>query len=264
MGSFIVAASSSALAPYQLQVAATPTPQITTNPDNFSATAEHSEPQSPPSQQQQQMSPISMTSNAGDGCSTSSQTTPGGTTAVLTQDGQSIAIQGSTNVNPQLVPISQPTQPLYMSMQAAVQQPRIVSVRTPQGKIFRSKNSIHLLTFVLILFYYLGGIQHFIEYPTSQLLQAQQQLQPQFIQHNAPLVQVLRPPVAYSSASLIQQLQLQQQQQQVLAAQLQAQQLTPVQQPGNAILLQNATGQIVLAQSNPQAMRVVQVPYVPK
>ncbi|CAF4870109.1 unnamed protein product, partial [Rotaria sp. Silwood2] len=42
-----------------------------------------------------------------------------------------------------------------------------------------------------------GGIQHFIEYPTAQLLQAQQQQQqqqPQFIQHNGQLVQVIRPP----------------------------------------------------------------------
>lgn len=68
---------------------------------------------------------------------------------------------------------------------------------------------------------------------------------------------------AYSSAALIQQLQLQQQQQ-AFAAQLQAQQLAAMQQPGGAIFLQNAAGQLVLAQPNPQAMRVVQLPYVPK
>ena len=106
------------------------------------------------------------------------------------------------------------------------------------------------------------------------MLQAQQQQQQaQFIQHNGQLVQVIRPPMGYSSAALIQQLQLQaqqQQQQQVLAAQLQAHQLAAMQQTGAAtsagggtIFLQNSAGQIVLAQANPQAMRVVQIPYVP-
>lgn len=112
------------------------------------------------------------------------------------------------------------------------------------------------------LSFFQGGIQHFIEYPTAQLLQAQQQ-QPQFIQHNGQLVQVIRPPAAYSSAALIQQLQLQQQQQ-VLAAQFQAQQIAAMQQSGGAILVQNQNGQIVLAQPSQQPMRVVQIPYVPK
>ncbi|CAF4867553.1 unnamed protein product, partial [Rotaria sp. Silwood2] len=40
-------------------------------------------------------------------------------------------IQTATNVNPQLVPIAQSAQPLYMPMQTAVQQPRVVAVRTP-------------------------------------------------------------------------------------------------------------------------------------
>ena len=60
----------------------------------------------------------------------------------------------------------------------------------------------------------LGGLQHFIEYPTAQLLQAQQSQQPQFIQHNGQLVQVIRPSVAYSAPTFMQQIQLQQQQQQ--------------------------------------------------
>jgi len=190
------------------------------------------------------MSPNSAASSGGESCSTPGHTTPGGTTTVLTQDGQQMMIQTAANINQQLVQIAQPTQQLYMPMQTAAQQPRIVAVRTPQG-----------------------GIQHFIEYPTAQLLQAQQQQQqqqPQFIQHNGQLVQVIRPPVAYSSAALMQQLQLQQQQQQVLAAQLQAQQLAAMQQTGGGIFLQNSAGQLVFAQQSPQAMRVVQIPYVPK
>ena len=192
-------------------------------------------------QQQLSMSPNSATSSNGDGSTTPGPTTPGGTTAtsVLTPDGSQMMIQTGATVNPQFVQLAQTSQQIYMPMQAAVQQPRVVAIRTPQG-----------------------GIQHFIEYPTAQLLQAQQQ-QPQFIQHNGQLVQVIRPSVGYSSAPLVQQLQLQQQQQ-VLAAQLQAQQLAAMQQPGGAIFLQNATGQLVLAQQNPQAVRVVQVPYVPK
>jgi hypothetical protein len=83
-----------------------------------------------------------------------------------------------------------------------------------------------------------GGIQHFLEYPTAPLLQAHQQpQQPQFIQHNGQLVQVIRPTIGYPSTGLVQPLQLQQQQtQQLLAAQLQGQQLTAVQQPGGATL----------------------------
>jgi hypothetical protein len=214
-----------------------PTPQLQTNPDTSPVTVEQQQ-----QQQQQPASPNSAASSGGESCSTPGQTTtPGGTTTVLTQDGQQMMIQTATNVNPQLVQISQPTQQLYMPMQAAVQQPRVVAVRTPQG-----------------------GIQHFIEYPTAQLLQAQQQQQqPQFIQHNGQLVQVIRPQVAYSSATLVQQLQLQQQQQ-VFAAQLQAQQLAAMQQQGGAIFLQNSAGQLVFAQPSQQAMRVVQIPYVPK
>ncbi len=49
-----------------------------------------------------------------------------------------------------------------------------------------------------------------------------------------------------------------------MAAQLQAQQLAAMQQSGGAIFLQNSAGQLVLAQPNQQAMRVVQIPYVPK
>jgi predicted RNA-binding protein len=116
-------------------------------------------------------------------------------------------------------------------------------------------------------FFVLGGLQHFIEYPTAQLLQAQQQQQqqqqPQFIQHNGQLVQVIRAPMGYSSANIIQQLQLQQQQQQ-FAAQIQAQQIAAMQQSGGAIFLQNSAGQLVLAQPSQQAMRVVQFPYGPK
>jgi len=238
LGSFIVAGPSPAIAAYQLQMQSAATSQMQTNPDTSSVTIEQQQQQ----QQQQSVSPNSAASSGGESCSTPRQTTPGGTTTVLTQDGQQMMIQTGTNVNPQLVQIAQPTQQLYMPMQAAVQQPRVVAVRTPQG-----------------------GIQHFIEYPTAQLLQAQQQQQqqPQFIQHNGQLVQVIRPPVAYSSAALMQQLQLQQQQQ-VLAAQFQAQQLAAMQQQGGAIFLQNSAGQLVLAQQNPQAMRVVQLPYVPK
>ncbi len=230
MGSFLVAAQNPGITTYQIQMSSTPTQQIQTNPDTSSVTIE----------QQQSMSPNSVASSGRESCSTPGHTTPGGTTTVLTQDGQQMMIQAAANVNQQLVQIAQPTQQLYMPMQTAVQQPRIVAVRTPQG-----------------------GIQHFIEYPTAQLLQAQQQ-QPQFIQHNGQLVQVIRPPVAYSSAALMQQLQLQQQQQQVLAAQLQAQQLAAMQQTGGGIFLQNSAGQLVFAQQSPQAMRVVQIPYVPK
>ena len=75
-------------------------------------------------------------------------------------------------------------------------------------------------------------------------------------------MQVIRPQVAYSQSTLMQQLQLQQQQ--VMAAQLQAQQIAAMQQSGGAIVLQNSAGQLVFAQPNQQAMRVVQVPYIPK
>lgn len=244
MGSFIVAAPSPAITTYQIQMQAAPTPQIPTTPDPSSITLEQQQQQQQQLQQQQSMSPNSAASSGGESCSTPGHTTPSGTTTVLTQDGQQMMLQAATNVNPQLVQIAQPSQQLYMPMQNAVQQPRIVAVRTPQG-----------------------GIQHFIEYPTSQLLQAQQQQQqqqPQFIQHNGQLVQVIRPQVAYSSATLMQQLQLQQQQQQVFAAQLQAQQLAAMQQSGGTILLQNSAGQLVFAQPSSQAMRVVQIPYVPK
>lgn len=242
LGSFIVATPSSAIPAYQLQIPNASTPQIQTTPDTSSITSEQQQQQHVQFQQQQSMSPNSAASSNGDGNSTPGPTTPNGTTTILTPDGQQMMIQTGATVNSQLVQMASAAQPMYMPMQAAVQQPRVVAVRTPQG-----------------------GIQHFIEYPTAQLLQAQQQQQqqPQFIQHNGQLVQVIRPPVAYSSATLMQQLQLQQQQQ-ALAAQLQAQQLAAMQQSGGAIFLQNASGQLVLAQQNPQAMRVVQLPYVPK
>lgn len=246
MGSFIVAAPTPAIATYQIQMPTAPAPQIPTTPDPSPMTVEQHQQQQQQQQQlqhQQSMSPNSAASSGGESCSTPGHTTPSGTsTTVLTQDGQQMMIPTAANVNPQLVQLSQPAQPIYMPMQTGLQQPRVVAIRTPQG-----------------------GIQHFIEYPTAQLLQAQQQQQqqPQFIQHNGQLVQVLRQPVAYSSAAFMQQVQLQQQQQ-ALAAQLQAQQLAAMQQPGGTILLQNSAGQLVLAQSNPQAMRVVQLPYVPK
>ncbi|CAF1278419.1 unnamed protein product [Adineta ricciae] len=262
MPSFIVAAPNPVLANYhQLQVASATGPQIAANPDTSSVTLEQQQQQQQHQQQLQQqlqlhlqqqqqqsqvqsqtsVSPNSAASSGGESCSTPGQTTPNGTANVLTQDGQPMMIQAATNGSPQLVQIAQPAQQLYMPMQAAVQQPRVVAVRTPQG-----------------------GLQHFIEYPTAQLLQAQQSQQPQFIQHNGQLVQVIRPPVAYSAPTFMQQIQLQQQQQQVLAAQLQAQQLAAMQQTGGAVLMQNSAGQLVLAQPNPQAMRVVQIPYVPK
>ncbi|UJR36895.1 hypothetical protein I4U23_029608 [Adineta vaga] len=250
MPSFIVATPNPMIANYHhFQVTSNVAPQIVPNPETSPITVDQQQQQ----QQQQQLqshasvSPNSAASSGGESCSTPGQTTPNGTTTVLTQDGQQMMIQATTNANPQLVQIAQPQQQLYMPMQSAIQQPRIVAVRTPQG-----------------------GLQHFIEYPTAQLLQAQQQQQqqqPQFIQHNGQLVQVIRPQVAYSTPTLMQQLQLQQQQQQqqqALAAQFQAQQLAAMQQTGGAIFLQNSSGQIVLAQQNPQAMRVVQIPYVPK
>lgn len=255
MTPFLLAAPSQTIAAYQLPMAtaaaAAPPPQATltsTSPvDPTSTTTDLTLQQ----QQQQQLSPHSAGSNHGDERSTPNQTT----TSVLTPDGQQMMFQtASANVNPQLVQIAQPTQQLFMPMPTAVQQPRVVALRTAQG-----------------------GIQHFIEYPTAQLLQAQQQQQQtQFIQHNGQLVQVIRPQMGYPSTALIQQLQLQaqqQQQHQVFAAQLQAQQLAAMQQTGaattaataagGAIFLQNSAGQIVLAQTNPQAMRVVQIPYVP-
>ncbi|CAF0810505.1 unnamed protein product [Adineta ricciae] len=263
MPSFIVAAPNPVLTNYHhLQVASATVPQIAANPDTSSVTLEQQQQQQQQQQLQQQLqlhlqqqqqqqqsqvqsqtsvSPNSAASSGGESCSTPGQTTPNGTTNVLTQDGQPMMIQTATNGSPQLVQIAQPAQQLYMPMQAAVQQPRVVAVRTPQG-----------------------GLQHFIEYPTAQLLQAQQSQQPQFIQHNGQLVQVIRPSVAYSAPTFMQQIQLQQQQQQVLAAQLQAQQLAAMQQTGGAVLMQNSAGQLVLAQPNPQAMRVVQIPYVPK
>lgn len=250
MTPFLLAAPSQTIAAYQLPMAtaaAAPPPQSTltsTSPvDPTSTTTDLT------LQQQQQLSPHSAGSNHGDERSTPNQTA----TSVLTSDGQQMMIQTTSgNVNPQLVQLGQPTQQLFMPMPTAVQQPRVVALRTAQG-----------------------GIQHFIEYPTAQLLQAQQQQQQtQFIQHNGQLVQVIRPQMGYPSAALIQQLQLQaqqqQQQQQVFAAQLQAQQIAAMQQTGagttaggGAIFLQNSAGQIVLAQANPQAMRVVQIPYVP-
>jgi hypothetical protein len=251
MGSFIVAAQSPVLANYQIQMAPTATSQIATNHDPSSITFEQ--------QQQSQMSPNSAASSGGESCSTPGHTTPNGTSTVLTQEGQQMMIQTGPTGTPQLVQIAQSPQQLYMPMQNAVQQPRVVAVRTPQGT--NPNSSLNNL-----IIYLLGGLQHFIEYPTAQLLQAQQQQQqqPQFIQHNGQLVQVIRSPMGYSSATLMQQLQLQQQQQQVFAAQMQAQQIAAMQQSGGAIFLQNAAGQLVLAQPNPQAMRVVQIPYVPK
>lgn len=240
MGSFIVATPSPAITAYQIQMPTASAPQIQTTPDHSPMTVDQQ--QQHQLQHQQSMSPNSAASSGGESCSTPGHTTPSGTaTTVLTQDGQQMMIPTAANVNPQLVQIAQPAQQIYMPMQTTLQQPRVVAIRTPQG-----------------------GIQHFIEYPTAQLLQAQQQQQqPQFIQHNGQLVQVLRQPVGYSSAALMQQVQLQQQQQ-ALAAQLQAQQLAAMQQSGGTFLLQNSAGQLVFAQQNPQAMRVVQLPYVPK
>ena len=251
MTPFLLATPSPTLTAYQLPMASAG-PSLTNNVDTSTITNE-----------QQQLSPNSATSSNGE-----ERSTPGGTTTtVLTPDGQQMMIQTTngtgTNVNPQLVQIAQPTQQLYMPMQAAVQQPRVVALRTAQGN--RPPPPHHS---VLLYSRRLGGIQHFIEYPTAQLLQAQQQQQQaQFIQHNGQLVQVIRPSMGYSSNALIQQFQQQQQQQQVLAAQYQAQQIAAMQQSGGAssgaIFLQNSAGQIVLAQANPQAMRVVQIPYVP-
>ena len=141
MGPFIVAAPSSALTTYQIQVASAPAPQMTTNPDNSSVTLEQQQQQQQQQQHQQQqqlqqqqsMSPNSAASSGGESCSTPGHTTPSGTTTVLTQDGQAMMIQAGTNVNPQLVQIAQQSQPLYMPMQTAVQQPRVVAIRTPQG-----------------------------------------------------------------------------------------------------------------------------------
>ena len=160
MPSFIVAAPNPVLANYHhLQVASTAVPQISANPDASSITLE----QQPQQQQQQQqqlhqqqqqqqlqlqlqlqqqqsqvqsqtsVSPNSAASSGGESCSTPGQTTPNGTTTVLTQDGQPMMLQAATNGSPQLVQIAQPTQQLYMPMQGAVQQPRVVAVRTPQG-----------------------------------------------------------------------------------------------------------------------------------
>jgi hypothetical protein len=146
MGPFIVAAAPSpALAAYQLQMASAATPQISTTPDTSAVTLEQQQQQQ--QQQQQPMSPNSAASSGGESCSTSGQTTPSGTTTVLTQDGQSMMIQTATNVNPQLVQIAQPTQQLYMPMQTTVQQPRVVAVRTPQGKRKKSFQKKFFLNF---------------------------------------------------------------------------------------------------------------------
>jgi hypothetical protein len=130
MGSFIVTGPSPGMATYQLQVTSAPNPQMSTHPDSC-VTPEH--------QQQQQLSPNSASSSGGEGCST-----PNGTTTVMTQDSQPMMIQTAGNVNSQLVQIAQPTQQLYMPMQAAVQQPRVVAVRTPQG---RENNFFKLILF---------------------------------------------------------------------------------------------------------------------
>jgi hypothetical protein len=124
MGSFIVAAPSPVLANYQIQMAPTATSQIATNHDPSSITFE---------QQQNQMSPNSAASSGGESCSTPGQTTPNGTSTVLTQEGQQMMIQTNPNGTSQLVQIAQSPQQLYMPMQNAVQQPRVVAVRTPQG-----------------------------------------------------------------------------------------------------------------------------------
>jgi hypothetical protein len=134
MGSFIVSAPSPQLTTYQLQVTSAAAPQMTTNSDNSSITLEQQQQQQQQQlQQQQSMSPNSAASSGGESCSTPGHTTPGGTTTVLTQDGQTMMIQAGTNVNQQLVQIAQPTQQLYMPMQTAVQQPRVVALRTAQG-----------------------------------------------------------------------------------------------------------------------------------
>lgn len=272
MGPFLLAAAPTpSIATYQLPMAtaavaaAASAPTLTSSPDNSALTSLEQQQSQLQQQNEQQLSPNSTTSNTTDQNGNSVQTTAGCTnTAVLTPDGQTMMIQTSANVSPQLVQIPQQNQPLYMPMQTAVQQPRVVAIRTPQGKSNETEITRSVRTIVFDVYRISGGIQHFLEYPTAQLLQAQQaQQQPQFIQHNGQLMPVLRPQIGYSSAALIQQLQMQQQQQ-VLAAQLQAQQLAAMQQPGGAILLQNSSGQLVLAQPNPQAMRVVQLPYIPK
>ena len=134
MGSFIMATPSSALTTYQLHMAPAAT-QLTANPDPSPLTLEQQQQMQLQHQQHmQQLSPNSATSSGGESCSTPGHTTPGGTATVLTQDGQSMMIQASNNVSPQLLQIAQPSQQLYMPMQAAVQQPRVVAVRTPQGQ----------------------------------------------------------------------------------------------------------------------------------
>jgi hypothetical protein len=133
MGPFIVATPSSALTTYQLHMAPAPAaPQLTANPDPSPVTLEQQ--QQMQLQHQQQLSPNSATSSGGESCSTPGHTTPGGTTTVLTQDGQSMMIQASNHISPQLLQIAQPSQQLYMPMQAAVQQPRVVAIRTAQGQ----------------------------------------------------------------------------------------------------------------------------------
>ena len=52
----------------------------------------------------------------------------------------------AANVNPQLVQLAQPTQQLFMPMQTAVQQPRVVALRTAQGKNNRKMATIECIS----------------------------------------------------------------------------------------------------------------------
>lgn len=125
MGPFLLAAPNPTMATFQLQMAPAPTAaSLAASSEAMTLALEH---------QQQQLSPNSATSSGGESCSTPGHTTPGGTTTVLTQDGQQMMLQTSANVSPQLVQLAQPSQQLYMPMQAAMQQPRVVAMRTAQG-----------------------------------------------------------------------------------------------------------------------------------
>ena len=130
MGPFLLAAPNPTLTTFQLQMAPAPTAaSLAASSEAMTLALEHQQQQ----QQQQQLSPNSATSSGGESCSTPGHTTPGGTTTVLTQDGQQMMLQASANVSPQLVQLAQPSQQLYMPMQAAMQQPRVVAMRTAQG-----------------------------------------------------------------------------------------------------------------------------------